>query len=165
MFPIVDENDQVIGKVSRKEANRNPNIIHRSACVLIYDQDGNLLLQKRSPTKDIFPNTWTVSASGHVKYGDTYEASIVREMEEEIGTKVASRKLKLLGKILVRLPWENEFAQVYEYHLGKEVSFKINPREVSEIKCFSPSKVKKMLNDKTTQWDDFAKDVLKTFLS
>jgi isopentenyldiphosphate isomerase len=38
-----------------------------------------VLLQKRSATKDTFPNRWAHAASGHVDRGEDYDTAMVRE--------------------------------------------------------------------------------------
>ncbi|MBP9690927.1 NUDIX domain-containing protein [Candidatus Woesebacteria bacterium] len=163
VFPLVDERDVVIGSVTRKEANSNPRIIHRAIEVLIYNTLGELLIQKRSSTKDVMPNTWTLSVGGHVNYGDSYDSSAIREIEEEIGVIVEKSRLKLLGKILVRLPWENEYLQVYEYRMLEDTELHINIEEISEVKFVSIQTLYAMLEDATIEWSIFARETLKQF--
>ena len=49
-FDMVDHNDQVIGKVSRKQAHQF-NLMHRAVHIFLQDQQGKWLLQKRSQKK------------------------------------------------------------------------------------------------------------------
>jgi isopentenyl-diphosphate delta-isomerase len=72
VFDLVDERDHVIGRVRRGDAHHNPDLIHRSVQVLVFDRLGRLLLQRRSQTKDLFPGYYCASASGHVTAGDEY---------------------------------------------------------------------------------------------
>ncbi len=46
-----------------------------------------LVLQKRSAAKDVFPSRFDASAAGHVRFGET-RAEMVREVEEELGLVV-----------------------------------------------------------------------------
>ncbi len=56
------------------------------------DRSGfSVLLQQRSPDKDAFPNCFNTSCAGHVARGDTYEATVIREFEEELGIKSGDR--------------------------------------------------------------------------
>ncbi len=164
VFPSVDRNDNVIGKVTRKEANSNPKIIHRAITVLVFDKNNKLLIHKRSATKDIAPNAWTTSVGGHVDYGETYDSAALREVYEEIGIRVSLDRLKLLGKTLIQMPWENELTQVYEFHSDNELLVKPNPEEVAEVKFVGIPDVKRMLLDKTISWSEFARKVLNEFL-
>ena len=84
MFDIVDFEDKVIGRASREEVHRQ-GFLHRSAHLLVFDEQGRVLLQKRSIEKDTFPERWDSSVSGHVDSGEHYDECIVREAKEEIG--------------------------------------------------------------------------------
>ena len=49
-------------------------------------RDGMLLLGRRSLEKVVCPGTWDV-IGGHVEAGETFEAALLREVEEEIGIR------------------------------------------------------------------------------
>jgi isopentenyldiphosphate isomerase len=81
---IVDENDEPIGATSSQEA-RDKGLYHRIARVILKDENGRILSQRRSATKSLYANLWTDSASGHVDEGESYEVAIKRELLEETG--------------------------------------------------------------------------------
>ena len=85
LFYLVDKNDKVLGFTARKQAHKDRSKIHRSVDVVATNSSKQILLQKRSKHKDTFPGFWTISASGHVTYGQTYEQAAKREIEEELG--------------------------------------------------------------------------------
>ena len=68
IFDIVDVEDKVIGRASREEVHRQ-GFLHRSTHLLVFDDKGRVLLQKRSIEKDTFPGKWDSSVSGHVDSG------------------------------------------------------------------------------------------------
>jgi len=82
----VDEEDKVIGKVTRKEA-REKNLIHRGAIILVFNSKGEILVQKRSMTKDVFPGRYEMMVGGVCDYGEDYETTARRELFEEVGLK------------------------------------------------------------------------------
>ncbi|HEY7849903.1 MAG TPA: NUDIX domain-containing protein [Ktedonobacterales bacterium] len=110
VFDLVDEQDHVIGQVRRGDAHRNPALLHRSVQVLVFDSAGRMLLQRRSPGKDLFPGYYCASASGHVIAGDDYLATAQRELAEELGV---SAPLTALGKALVRSDVETELTALF----------------------------------------------------
>jgi isopentenyldiphosphate isomerase len=55
--------------------------------VLVFNSQGEVYLQRRSATKDTYPNRWTTSCSGHVDAGEDYDTAVLREMAEELGLK------------------------------------------------------------------------------
>lgn len=113
VFNIVNEQDEVTGTALRREVHRNPALIHRAIGVLVFVR-GKLLLQKRSATKDTFPDTWTCSVTGHVDAGETYEQAALRELQEEAGIRAAT-PLLLIAKHLFRYENETEFMTFYRY--------------------------------------------------
>ena len=129
LFDIVDLNDRVIGKSTRKECNTNPNLIHRAVFVLISNSKNQFLWQKRSLTKDTSPGEWVTSVSGHVNAGDNYEESAIRESKEELGIKI---EVEYLGKFLFRYPKESEYSAIFK--ADSNGSFKYNKKEMSEIR-------------------------------
>ena len=110
LFDLVDLDDHVIGQVRRGEAHRNPALIHRSVQVLVFTHTGQLLLQRRSARKDLFPGYYCASASGHVASGEEYAATAERELAEELGI---SSSLTYIGKALVRSEPETELTALY----------------------------------------------------
>ncbi|MBF6589781.1 MAG: NUDIX domain-containing protein [Ktedonobacterales bacterium] len=110
VFDLVDSEDQVIGRVRRGDAHRDPSLTHRSIQVLVFTTDGRLLLQRRSRSKDLFPGYLCASASGHVASGDDYATTARREIMEELGV---APPLIYTGKTLVRSEPETEVTAIF----------------------------------------------------
>lgn len=58
---------------------------HLVCCIVVRHTDGDFLLMKRSPEKEVYPNIWEIGAGGSVVQGETVEDSARRELEEETG--------------------------------------------------------------------------------
>ncbi|MDP2933889.1 MAG: NUDIX domain-containing protein [bacterium] len=159
VFPIVNEQDEVIGKISRQEAHRSPHLMHRAVGVFILNSAGEILLQKRSATKDTFPNAWEILA-GHVQYGQKYLDTAVRELEEELGIIASPNDLLLTGKIIVTAPGLKEIWQVYRYQIADEISPVANALEVSEIKFVKPAELRSMLSDSAVKWSETVRQAI-----
>lgn len=129
LFYHVDDQDNVIGQVTRGEAHQNPAIKHRSVFILVFNPAGELLLQKRSATKDTFPEFWTLSSSGHVEFGQSYDEAAVRELEEELGLR-----LDLTAQKKIYLPEESEFSWIYKAFLPDDREISFDQTEVSEVR-------------------------------
>ncbi len=69
---------------------RQQGLIHRASYILVFNDQGQLFLQKRTATKDLYPSCWDVAAGGVVLGGESYEDSAVRELSEELGVQVES---------------------------------------------------------------------------
>ncbi|MBI2579978.1 MAG: NUDIX domain-containing protein [Candidatus Aenigmarchaeota archaeon] len=142
-FDVVDENDNVIGKASRKECHSNPKLIHRGVFVLILNSKGQLLLQKRSMKKDLSPGKWTCSASGHNDMGESYEDAAMRETREELGIETG---LEFMFLVKFRHETESENDRIFiGVHDGP---FHPNRDELDEVKFFDMEEVRKMVEEK-----------------
>jgi 16S rRNA (adenine1518-N6/adenine1519-N6)-dimethyltransferase len=105
LFDVVDEQDRVNGQ-ERRSVVHAQGLAHRAVHVFVFNSRGQLLVQRRSPTKDEFPLTYTSSASGHVAAGETYEDCAPRELNEEIGLEAPLERL-------VKLPASVETAHEF----------------------------------------------------
>jgi ADP-ribose pyrophosphatase YjhB (NUDIX family) len=104
----------------------------------IFNDNGEVLLQKR---KDV--NKWCI-ISGHVEFGETIEAAILREIEEETNTK--ANIVRLIGV------YSSPGSQTYHYKdrtvqyvtsyfeakLTNTISPNFSNNETQELKFFKP---------------------------
>ena len=146
IFDVVDLDDQVIGRATRKECNSDPDLIHRAVFVLIYNDKGQLLWQKRSETKDTNPGRWVTSASGHVDVGEGYKETAVREVREELGVDV---DVEFLGKFLFHYTNETEYSAIFRAHSNGPFDF--NREEISEIRFMTIGEILKKEKEGTLQ--------------
>lgn len=134
ILDLVDENDAIIGSAPREACHRDPSKIHRAVHVIVFNKNGNLLLQKRARTKQIQPGKWDSSVGGHLERGESYESAAEREMLEEIGV-ISGGNLRLLfsGKIRNRI--ESENTKVFSLvHNGP---FTLHPEEIEELRFWT----------------------------
>ena len=81
---LVDLNDHQIGTMDKLEAHRK-GILHRAFSVLLFDQSGKLLLQKRSQGKYHSSGLWTNTCCSHPLPGESLEDATRRRLKEEMG--------------------------------------------------------------------------------
>ncbi|HOG24178.1 MAG TPA: NUDIX domain-containing protein, partial [Candidatus Omnitrophota bacterium] len=114
LLEVVDEHDQPTGKtIERKQAHQTGER-HRAAILFAFNKKGELLMRKRGAQKDIFPDTWTFSASGHVDAGSTYAKTILKEAQEEMGMPLDPQRLNVVGAS--GMPWSDlkQYAYVFK---------------------------------------------------
>ena len=85
-FDVVDENDRVTGVESRGLVHAT-GLRHRAIHIFVFNAQGEVFLQKRSPWKDKCPGLWDSSAAGHLDSGEDYPAAARRELGEELGMR------------------------------------------------------------------------------
>ncbi|HEX8034178.1 MAG TPA: NUDIX domain-containing protein [Ktedonobacterales bacterium] len=137
IFDLIDVDDRVIGRVRRGDAHRNPSLLHRSVQVLVFSSNGRLLLQHRSQSKDLFPDYYSASASGHVDSGEDYATAASREASEELGV---SLPLTFVSKTLVHSDMETEMTAVFLAR--SDGPFHFHPTETQGGEFFSLEQVR-----------------------
>ncbi len=99
LLDIYDENLAWLGVRERAAAHRDGDWHRVFQCWVIY-RDGAgrdfVVLQRRGPHKDFFPNRLDASAAGHYAAGETVRDGL-RELREELGLDVAYDDLIPLG--------------------------------------------------------------------
>ena len=88
---IVDQNAQPIGLTIDRDTAHAEGIRHRTSHVWILRRRGGcveILLQKRSKTKDSFPGCYDISSAGHIPAGMDFVPSALRELKEEYGDRI-----------------------------------------------------------------------------
>lgn len=140
IFDLVDQDDNVIGTATRDECHKN-NLRHRAVHILVFNPKGELFIQKRSKTKDVFPGLLEGSASGHVSSGETYEEAAVRELEEELGIK--DHKLNEVAKFQMKVGKEHEIVKVLM--LRCDCAAKVSSEEAEEGKFMPYKEVRQMI--------------------
>lgn len=142
LLDLVDSNDQVIGTVNREIANKDPKLTHREISVLLFDENKNFVIQKRSTYKTVHPNMWSVLA-GHIPAGENPEKIAYIELKEEYGLK--NIHLDFLMKQYVEYSHESHFMY---YFIGKYSGEKIefDEAEVSATRVVSLIELEKMIS-------------------
>jgi isopentenyl-diphosphate delta-isomerase type 1 len=148
IFDVVNERDEVIGHLSRKEVHRQ-GLRHRAVHVLIFNSKGEIFLQKRSMLKDNFPGTWDSSAAGHLDSGEEYDACARREVREELGLD-----LKALPEKVLRIEACEETGQefVWVYRSIHEGPFQLHPEEIETGGWFTKERVTRWMRDHPEQF-------------
>lgn len=148
----VDEKNQIVGSISRKTAHESGDMYYRTIYVVIKNERNEILIEKRSGTKDLYPNCWDISVGGHVDFGKSYEETAVREVKEEMGLEISEEDLIFRGEVLVRLPRSKEYFHVYEYRLKRKDKIVSAETEIAETRWMAMNEIKKSMVDKTMEW-------------
>jgi len=84
LVDVVDDDDRVLRQVTRAEMRRE-NLLHRAVYLLVFNGCGEILVHRRTLTKDVYPGYFDVTVGGVVDAGEDYATAARRELEEEVG--------------------------------------------------------------------------------
>ncbi len=83
--------------VNHRWAEETPGVEQACVYVAMVNSAGQIYIQHRTRTKRLWPDRKTISASGHVDPGETFEQAAVREVREELGIELTEGDLRPLG--------------------------------------------------------------------
>ncbi|MCC7304297.1 NUDIX hydrolase [bacterium] len=131
----VDQNDQEIGKLTRKLAHKDNTRFHRAAHLMIFTSKGEIILQQRSFNKMTGPGAWDMPG-GHQVFGQTIEQCAQSELAEEMGIHIP---LTFVRKWLHQN--NNQSKYYYLYSGISDGPYAFDKNEVEQIKVFDCEKL------------------------
>ena len=130
---LVDENNQVIGVAEKLEAHQK-GLLHRAFSIFVFNNAGELLIQRRNPAKYHSGGFWSNTVCSHTAPGESLTDAVHRRLVEEMGFDCDFRET---GCLHYRVEFENgltenEWDYIFVGYYDGEV--KPNSEEVSEYK-------------------------------
>lgn len=125
---IVNETNEQTAILPRSVMRRDC-LLHRASFVIVTNRENQILVQKRSPHKDLYPGYYDPTSGGVVKEGESYEANAHRELYEELG--ITSAQLTPLFDF----HFENEHFKVWGRAYLTQYDGTINPVD-GEVESF-----------------------------
>ena len=149
---VFDRDDHTTGNIILKRQVHEQGHWHRSAHVWIYNDRGDILMQKRAATKDTFPGLWDISVAGHISAGESPLTGALREIREEIGTETGPDELEYLTTIHMEYSypergWVNR-EHCYVYLMKKDLDpdkMSLQKEEVEAVRFFSPREFSELI--------------------
>ncbi|OGE86322.1 MAG: hypothetical protein A3J48_02385 [Candidatus Doudnabacteria bacterium RIFCSPHIGHO2_02_FULL_46_11] len=140
----VDENDRVLGPISRKNIYRE-NASFRTSHIFVFNSKGELLLQKLASTRERYPGKWGSSVAGYVISGESYEQAAKRKLMDELGVSSSGAKLQTIGKTFIQDEGRKKFITLYR--TDHDGGFKPDSEQIDEVKFFALKKIEEMRKD------------------
>lgn len=157
---LVDDQDNEIGTMEKMEAHRK-GVLHRAFSVLIFNVDGEWLIQKRAMTKYHSAGLWTNTCCSHPRPGEEIGKAAKRRLMEEMGLDILptlshkfSYKIDLENGLT-----ENEMDYVFTGTIqGVPLA---NPSEVEDWRFISIDDLQKELSSNPKAFTHWFKIILK----
>ena len=154
-FDILDTDGKHTGEKKLREQVHADGDWHGAIDVCIINPKGEILIQKRTPNKDSYPNLWEISSSGHISAGETGIESAIREVSEELGLKFKKEDFEFLFAVKTQHITNNgtfinnEVKDIYLIETDIDINvLTLQKEEVSEVKLM--------------HFTDFEKQILET---
>jgi isopentenyldiphosphate isomerase len=140
---IVDRHDIAIGEAPLREA-WDKRLIHRVVLVILENDRGEVLLQRRAAHMQLYPGCWDISAGGHVDEGHDYREAAELEVEEELGIRALPLLLETAyfytDQSYPNISLVRRFVKIYRANIDS-LSLNLEPDEVSDVRWFSPEEL------------------------
>ena len=85
LVDLYDENRAPLGRTAERYGKKGPGEYRTVVHVCLFNSRGQLLIQKRTDGKRVWPGMWDVSVGGGVDAGETSRQGAEREFREELG--------------------------------------------------------------------------------
>jgi isopentenyl-diphosphate Delta-isomerase len=138
---VLDSSGHPVGSRKPKSEAHRDGDWHGAAHVWILNKERQILIQRRSPTKENYPNLWDVSVAGHISAGETPVEAALREAQEELGVVLVPAECRYLFTIAEQVALNNGSYLDNEYHhvflVEKDLDvrdLKFSDGEVAEVK-------------------------------
>lgn len=166
MLDVLHSDGSFSGKIASREEVHRKGLYHRTVHIWVLNSKGEILLQKRSTRKEVFPGLWDISCAGHLSAGDSSISGALRELKEELGLDVRETELCFLftvpgnysnGHDIV----ENETTDVYL--LERSVSYEeilFNKEEIDQIKFITAARLKRLVQERDPELAEHGKEYL-----
>ena len=148
---LVDERDKPLGLMEKLEAHQKGEL-HRALSVLIFNPQGQLLLQQRAQGKYHSPALWTNTCCTHPRDGEDIREAGKRRLLEEMGM---SEELEPLFQFTYKADFSNGLVE-HEYDhvlVGRSNELpKLNPEEAMDFEFMSLPDIRDEINKKPEQF-------------
>lgn len=131
---LVDEYCSFIGKKEKMEVHKCGDL-HEAVSIVIFNEQGKILIQKRNDMKYHSGGKWANSCCTHVRVGEIISEAVIRCMKEELGIYVKMFPWFdfIYKSLLDHGMTENEYDHVF-WGIAKDIVVYPNNDEVQDVK-------------------------------
>lgn len=145
-FEVLNEKGEYTGKTETREKCHKEGLWHKAVVVFIINSKKQVLLQKRSANKRMWPDMWDITAGGHVLSGEFGFQAILRESKEELGIELNKSDITFIGAgISINIKGDIINKHFNEYYVANkeidETKLKLQEGEVSEVKWINKDEI------------------------
>jgi len=164
---LVDEKDNAIGRMEKLMAHEK-GLLHRAFSIFIFNDKGELLLQKRNELKYHSGGLWTNTCCSHPKPEEMLKEGAITRLKEEMGVET---DITFGFSFIYKAEFENGLTEFEFDHVFVGIFNgipEINPDEVSDWKYASIETIKAEISstpESYTEWFKIALPKLEVYFS
>jgi isopentenyl-diphosphate delta-isomerase len=153
---IVNDAGIEIGKELRSLVYKNGMHNYRVVNIFITNSNHEVLIQKRTMDRKLFPGRFDFTCGEHVNYGESYESAAIRGLSEELGIRCN------LEHVLTLTPKDGVSSYQGVFIGKKESDFNPDRSEgVEYLRFMSISEIERLISENK---DQFKPDFPVTFI-
>ena len=175
---LVDKDDNIIGNDSKVNCHLGEGKLHRAFSVLLFNNSGDLLIQKRAREKITFPSIWANSCCSHPLHIESEMNDIEgaknaakRKMEQELGIdpkEIDLNKLNYITKMRYKARADEKWIEYeidYIFAIKCDVEITPNKIEIEDTKYVNPEELEKIFQDGKSRIGPWFRIIKENFLN
>ncbi|MCM4154629.1 isopentenyl-diphosphate Delta-isomerase [Gramella sp. AN32] len=138
---LVNEKDEQIGLMEKIEAHQKA-LLHRAFSVFVFNNQNELMIQRRAMSKYHSPGLWTNTCCSHQRENESNVEAGMRRLEEEMGF---TTPLKDSISFIYKAPFDNGLTEHEFDHIligNFDGVPNLNPEEVEDWKWVGLEEIK-----------------------
>ena len=175
---LVDEEDNILGKDTKINCHLGDGKLHRAFSVLLFNNSGKLLIQKRASEKITFPSIWANSCCSHPLHINSEINGIAgaktaakRKMEQELGiesNQIKLEKLNYITKMIYKARADEKWVEHeidYIFAIKCDLDIKPNKIEIEETKYVNLEELEALFDDNKVKIGPWFRLIKENFLN
>ncbi len=159
---IVTQNDEIIGYEPKLSVHKN-GLLHRAFSILIFNDKGEMLIQKRAQSKYHSGGLWTNACCSHLIENCTMDEYIHNRLKHEMGFDCP---LEYLSKFQYVAKFENGLTEneIDHIYIGKwNGNPELNLEEAEDFCWKSLDEIKQDIENQPEKFTYWFKEIIKRF--
>ena len=142
LWDILDKDGNRTGKtIVRGKKGLKKGEYHLVVHIWIFNQNGDILIQRRSDTRPLMPGEWAATG-GSAFSNESSRHAASRELQEELGIKLNRHNLKLIKRMLRRF----SITDIWAARVNVDISeLTLQKDEVAEAKWVTKEQLNQMV--------------------
>ena len=159
---LVDQKDQEVGLMEKLEAHQK-GLLHRAFSILLFNKNGELLLQKRAQGKYHSGGLWTNTCCSHPRPAEDIKTAAKRRLIEEMGIEATP---EFAYKFMYRTKLDDNLIEHELDHVftgNFDGTPQINASEVEDWKYINLKTLKKDMNERPEAYTYWFRLIMEQF--